>query len=64
MAPFYVKAVDLIWKIQKLSNNRHVESVISAKLNSKEMVTRLETFEAFGNLWRYTGKPAKLPFTM
>lgn len=44
-----------MWGVQELTTHRHVESMISERLASPDPAIRLPTFEAFGNLWRFTG---------
>ncbi|MBW0470508.1 hypothetical protein O181_010223, partial [Austropuccinia psidii MF-1] len=53
-APFFLQAVKMIWELQKMTKARHVESIISSRLTSKDQLVRVAAFEAFGNLWRYS----------
>ncbi|KAA1127179.1 hypothetical protein PGTUg99_029413 [Puccinia graminis f. sp. tritici] len=53
-APFFLQAVKLIWELQKSSQFRHVETIISSRLTSEDPRVRVSAFEAFGNLWRHT----------
>jgi hypothetical protein len=57
-SPCYVETVQLLWRIDSLSESRCLESIISMQLASPGESTRLVAFEAFGNLWRFTGKLA------
>ncbi|GAA5831398.1 hypothetical protein JCM3766R1_001734 [Sporobolomyces carnicolor] len=59
-SPCYVESVQLLWKIDALSENRCIESIISSQLASVDEGQRLGAFEAFGNLWRFT-EDAQLP---
>lgn len=54
-APCFVEAVQLMWGVERLSDSRHVESMIADRLASADAAIRLPAFEAFGNLWRFTG---------
>lgn len=55
-APCFVESVQLLWGVEGLSDCRHVESMISDRLASPDPAIRLPAFEAFGNLWRFTGE--------
>ncbi|GAA5913260.1 Dop1p [Sporobolomyces salmoneus] len=59
-SPCYVESVQLLWKIDALSETRSLESIISMQLASPAEAERLAAFEAFGNLWRFT-EDAQLP---
>ncbi|PLW27497.1 hypothetical protein PCASD_17664 [Puccinia coronata f. sp. avenae] len=59
-APFFLQAVKLIWELQKISQFRHVETIIASRLTSENPRVRVSAFEAFGNLWRHT-EDAQLP---
>lgn len=45
----------MIWSIESLSSMRYIESMIAARLAQPDASGRLKAFEAFGNLWRFTG---------
>ncbi|KAI7962497.1 hypothetical protein MJO28_000591 [Puccinia striiformis f. sp. tritici] len=53
-APFFLQAVTLIWELQRISQFRHVETIIASRLTSEDPRVRVSAFEAFGNLWRHT----------
>ncbi|KAK4051842.1 hypothetical protein OIV83_002547 [Microbotryomycetes sp. JL201] len=59
-APCYVEAVRLVWAVDDLSDRKHMEVFISERLSSIDPDVRLPSFEAFGNLWRFT-EDAQLP---
>ncbi|BGP14202.1 hypothetical protein JCM10213v2_002145 [Rhodosporidiobolus nylandii] len=60
-APWYLEAVRLLWAIEALAPDRsYLESMLAARLASPVEQVRLEAFEAFGNLWRFT-EDAQLP---
>lgn len=54
-SPCFVEAAQLLWSVDALLGSRRLESIISLRLSSTEEATRLAAFEAFGNLWRFTG---------
>lgn len=54
-SPYHVEAVQLVWAVDALSESRYLESMISQRLSSSNRDMQVVTFEAFGNLWRYTG---------
>lgn len=51
---YHMQTASLIWAVQDLSKYRHVEATICQRLSSDLDSERLQAFEAFGNLWRYT----------
>ncbi|GAA5887198.1 hypothetical protein JCM6882_002446 [Rhodosporidiobolus microsporus] len=54
-APWYLEAVQLLWAVEALAPQRgYLESFIAAKLTAPDRNQRLEAFEAFGTLWRFT----------
>ncbi|GAA5992102.1 hypothetical protein JCM5350_006348 [Sporobolomyces pararoseus] len=59
-SPCYVETVRLLWKVDSLSENRCLESIVSMQLAAQSETIRLAAFEAFGNLWRFT-EDAQLP---
>ncbi|WAQ81113.1 hypothetical protein PtA15_1A451 [Puccinia triticina] len=59
-APFFLQAIKLIWELQKISQFRHVETIIASRLTSENPSVRVSAFEAFGNLWRHS-EDAQLP---
>ncbi|GAA6010233.1 hypothetical protein JCM11491_005403 [Sporobolomyces phaffii] len=59
-SPCYVETVQLLWRVDSLSERNCLESIISTQLASSNETIRLAAFEAFGNLWRFT-EDSKLP---
>ena len=53
-APYHYRAVELLWEYNRLAKAHTLEGVIARRLGST--VNTAEAFEAFGILWRYTGK--------
>ncbi|KAI0830814.1 Dopey, N-terminal-domain-containing protein [Trametes gibbosa] len=51
---YHARAVSLIWSLERLSKQLHVESVISESLSSRQTGDMLDACEAFGVLWRLT----------
>ena len=52
---YHMRAVDLIWSLERLSTQPHVESVIAQSLSVRQVSELQEACEAFGVLWRLTG---------
>lgn len=46
----------MLWGVEALSDCRHLESMMSDRLASPNPAIRLRAFEAFGNLWRFSGE--------
>lgn len=55
-APSSVETVRLIWLVHSMTSANHVEAVICEQMTSKNEQTRLNGFDAFGNLWRTCGE--------
>jgi len=53
---YHVRAVDLIWSLEAISKHSHVESIVAQTLTSPESRNVQEAYDAFGVLWRLTGK--------
>lgn len=53
-ALYHTRAVELIWELNLLAEVHTLESVIARRMNSP--MHRQEAFEAFGVLWRHSGK--------
>ncbi|KAI6154002.1 Dopey, N-terminal-domain-containing protein [Pisolithus tinctorius] len=53
-AIYHVRAVDLVWTLESSTGHRYVESIIAQSLNSPNLCSLEEAFEAFGVLWRLT----------
>ncbi|GAA5982369.1 hypothetical protein JCM11641_006959 [Rhodosporidiobolus odoratus] len=54
-APCYLEAVQLLWSVEAVAPQRgYIETMLSARLASSSTAVRLDTFEAFGTLWRFT----------
>ncbi|KAI0756510.1 Dopey, N-terminal-domain-containing protein [Daedaleopsis nitida] len=51
---YHVRAVNLIWLLERLSTHPHVESVIAESLCSRQSAELQNACEAFGVLWRLT----------
>ncbi|KAI0718921.1 Dopey, N-terminal-domain-containing protein [Cerioporus squamosus] len=49
---YHVRAVNLIWALERLSTQPHVESVIAQSLSSRQSQELQDACEAFGVLWR------------
>lgn len=50
-----MRAVNLIWSLERLSKQPHVEAVISQSLSATQPAELQDACEAFGVLWRLTG---------
>ncbi|KAI9057020.1 hypothetical protein FKP32DRAFT_1598504 [Trametes sanguinea] len=55
---YHMRAVNLIWSLQRLSKHPYVESIISQALASRQPADFQEACEAFGVLWRLTDDSA------
>lgn len=53
-AIYHVRAVDLVWTLESSTGHHYVESIIAQSLNSPNLCSLQEAFEAFGVLWRLT----------
>ncbi|KAH9858301.1 Dopey, N-terminal-domain-containing protein [Lenzites betulinus] len=51
---YHARAVNLIWSLERLSKQPHVESVIAESLSSRQPGDLQDACEAFGVLWRLT----------
>ncbi|PCH34091.1 hypothetical protein WOLCODRAFT_61246 [Wolfiporia cocos MD-104 SS10] len=69
-AAYHMRAVALIWSLDRISRNRHVEAVISQKMASRDPQEVEEACEMFGILWKLTddelapGFRLKIPMMM
>lgn len=52
---YHVRAVNLIWSLERLSTQHHVESVIAESVSFRQPNNLQDACEAFGVLWRLTG---------
>lgn len=52
---YHSRAVTLVWSLQRLGTQPHVESVIAQSLSARLPVELQDACEAFGVLWRLTG---------
>lgn len=55
-AIYHLAAVDLIWALEGATNKPHLESIIAQRMMAPTSEQRQEAFEAFGVLWRLTGR--------
>lgn len=53
-APYHARAVEILWEFNQLAEPHVLESVIARRMNSP--FSRTEAFDAFGVLWRQSGK--------
>ncbi|RPD65070.1 hypothetical protein L227DRAFT_519769 [Lentinus tigrinus ALCF2SS1-6] len=51
---YHVRAVNLIWALERLGTQPHVESVIAQSLSARQSHELQSACEAFGVLWRLT----------
>ncbi|OJT08448.1 Protein dopey [Trametes pubescens] len=51
---YHMRAVNLIWSLERLSRQPHVEAVISQSLSATQPTELQDACEAFGVLWRLT----------
>ncbi|KAK7063885.1 dopey-N domain-containing protein [Favolaschia claudopus] len=51
---YHVRAVTLIWSLEKATSRSHVESILAQMMNAPESRNVQEAYEAFGVLWRLT----------
>ena len=54
-ALYHVRAVQLVWALEKATGYRHVEPILSETLTAEETKHSSKAFDAFGVLWRLTG---------
>jgi hypothetical protein len=54
---YHVRSVTLIWSLQNATSRSHVESILAQTMNTPESRNVQEAYEAFGVLWRLTGRP-------
>ena len=52
---YHMRAVNLIWSLERLNTQPLVESVIAQSLSSRHPSELQDACEAFGVLWRLTG---------
>jgi hypothetical protein len=55
-AVYHARAVSLIWSLVAATDRPHVESILAQTMASSESRSVQEAYEAFGVLWRLTGK--------
>lgn len=55
-AVYHVRAVNLIWSLEASTTRPHVESIVAQMMTSPESRNIHESYEAFGVLWRLTGR--------
>jgi hypothetical protein len=60
-AVYHVRAVTLIWSLEAATKQRHVESILAQNLTSTDSRNVHECYDAFGVLWRLTGKSLMEP---
>ncbi|KAG6851405.1 hypothetical protein H0H93_005803 [Arthromyces matolae] len=61
-APYHVRVVNLIWSLQAVTSQSHIEAIIAHAMTSPgDSRSKQESFEAFGVLWRLTGFRFKVP---
>lgn len=58
-AGYHVRAVNLIWSLQASTTRSHVESIVAQSMTSPKSGNVSEAYEAFGVIWRLTGKSPK-----
>ncbi|KAI0639909.1 Dopey, N-terminal-domain-containing protein [Trametes polyzona] len=51
---YHMRAVNLIWALERMSRQPHVEAVISRSLSTRQPSELQDACEAFGVLWRLT----------
>lgn len=56
---YHVRAVNLIWSLHSSTVRSHVESIVAQSMTSPTSGTVSEAYEAFGVIWRLTGKSLK-----
>jgi hypothetical protein len=54
---YHVRAVNLIWSLESSTTHSHVESILAQCMTSTKSSIFPVGYEAFGVLWRLTGKP-------
>jgi len=57
-AAYHARAVNLIWSLETSAGQSHVETILAQSMTSPSPDSRnmAEPYEAFGVLWRLTGK--------
>jgi len=55
-AVYHVRAVNLVWQLENANPRPHVEAVLSQSLASPQSRNNRGAYEAFGVLWRLTGR--------
>ena len=61
---YHVRAVNLIWSLESSTTHSHVESILAKCMTSLKPSTFLAGYEAFGVLWRLTGKTTFISFAL
>ena len=59
---YHARVVHLICSLETSTAEKHVESVIAQTMASPESRNVAEAYEAFGVLWRLSGKLLFIPF--
>ena len=55
-AAYHARAVNLIWSLENSAGQSHVEPILAQSMTSPDSRNMAEPYEAFGVLWRLTGK--------
>lgn len=53
---YHVRAVNLIWSLESSTTHSHIESILAQCMASPKPNAFPDGYEAFGVLWRLTGK--------
>lgn len=53
---YHVRVVSLIWETEALDTHPHVESILAEELSKSRHQRLQEAYDAFGVLWRLTGR--------
>jgi len=62
-AVYHVRGVNLVWQLENAGPRSHVEAVLSQSLASPQSRNNHGAYEAFGVLWRLTGRFAHMGAT-
>lgn len=57
LSPYHLRSVNLVWALEQSSTKRHVEATIAQLLSNPDPTIAQRHFDAFGVLWRLTGRP-------
>lgn len=55
-ATYHIRSINLIWALQSMTKRSYVESILAQSLTSTDTRSTADAFEAFGVLWRLSGK--------